>query len=123
MDIYHSIKRLVESAFEHIDNNFEPVDDAQRKEFNGLGNEIITFLNKCSEAIANDVNDFTEYANEGRSIIRRITEIRHNEMKHIRDTSASKKVDLVYITLLQESQNIIAYSIHLLNINAKFQHS
>jgi hypothetical protein len=123
MDIYHSIKRLVESAFEHIDNNFEPVDDAQRDEFDSLGKEIISFLNKCSHAITTDVTAFGEYADEGRRLIHRITEIRHNEMKHIRNTSASKKVDLVYITLLQESQNIIAYTIHLLNINAKFQHS
>ena len=123
MDIYHAIKRLVESAFEHIDNNFEPVNDAQRNEFNSLGNEIISFLNKCSHAITTDVTDFTEYADEGRRLIHRITEIRHNAMKHIRNTSASKKVDLVYITLLQESQAIIAYTIHLLNINAKFQHS
>lgn len=123
MDIYHSIKRLVESAFEHIDNNFEPIDEQQRAEYNGLGNDIITFLNSCSKAIAEDSDNFDEIANNGRMLIHRLSEIRRNEMKHIRNTSASKKVDLVYITLLQESQAIIAHSIHLVRINAKFQHS
>ena len=123
MDIYHSVKRLVESTFEHIDNNFEPVDESQYNEFNGLGNDIIAFLKKCGATIARNQNQFDEIANEGRSVIQRIKEIRRNEMEHIRQTAASKKVELVYLTFLQESQAIIAHAIHLVHVNAKFQRS
>ncbi len=123
MDIYHAIKRLVESTFEHIDNNFEPVDDNQQAEFAGLGEDIITFFKHCSLYIEKDDNQFDTIANEGRLLIRRISEIRDKEMQHIRNTSASKKVDLVYITLLQESQVIVAHTIHLIKVNSKFQHS
>ena len=121
MDIYHSVKRLVESTFEHIDNNFEPVDEAQYNECNTLGNDIIAFLKKCGEAIARNEKQFDEINNEGRNVINRIKEIRRKEMEHIRQTSASKKVELVYLTFLQESQAIIAHAIHLVHVNAKFQ--
>ena len=114
------------SIFLHVHHEMYPLHQLhgeQRAEYNGLGNDIITFLNSCSKAIAEDSDKFDEIANNGRMLIHRLSEIRRNEMKHIRNTSASKKVDLVYITLLQESQAIIAHSIHLVRINAKFQHS
>lgn len=121
MDIYHAMKRMVEQAFEHIDNNFEPVDNNQLNEFNGTGADVIAFLEKCSNAIRDNKCDLGQLSIESNNLIRRIDLIKRNEMQHIRATSASKKVDLVYLSFLQESQNIIAYSINLLKVLNKFQ--
>lgn len=121
MDIFHSMKRMVEPAFEHIDNNFEPIDEKQLTEYNGTGTDIIRYLHRCQEAIANKTIDTGELSKESNDLIRRISQIKRNEMQHIRATSASKKVDLVYLTFLQESQNIVAYTINLIKINNKFQ--
>ena len=120
MDIFHAIKRMVEPAFEHIDNNFEPINSDQLAEFNGTGQDIINFLRNCQTTIANQA-DIAPLVAESNNLIRRIATIKRNEMQHIRATSASKKVDLVYLTFLQESQNIVAYSINLLKVNKKFQ--
>lgn len=121
MDIYHSMKRLVEPSFEHIDNNFEPVNEEQLNEFNGTGNDVMAFLRKCETSIKEGMNDIDEITAESNNLIRRLSNIKRNEMQHIRATSASKKVDLVYLTLLQETQNIVAYSVNLLKVNQKFQ--
>lgn len=120
MDIFHAIKRMVEPAFEHIDNNFEPISTEQLAEFNGTGNDLVAFLRNCQQAVEKQSNIDSLIATSN-DLIRRISTIKRNEMQHIRATSASKKVDLVYLTFLQESQNIVAYSINLLKVNKKFQ--
>ena len=121
MNIYHAMKRLVEPAFEHIDNNFEPVTKEQIEVFNGTGVEIIAFLEKCHNYILGKTNNLDTLIEESNILERRLARIKRDEMQYIRATSASKKVDFVYLTLLQESQNIVAYTINLLKVNKKFQ--
>lgn len=122
MDIFHACKRMIEPAFEHINNNFEPVTDKQMEEFNGTGLEIIAFLQKCSRCIEQGSQEIDTLTIEANKIIRTLTTLKRNELRYIRITSASKKVDFVYLTFLQESQNIVAYSINLLKMSNKFQH-
>ena len=121
LDIYHAMKRMVEPTFEHIDNNFEPIDKAQADSFVGTSDRIVSFLALCKKAIEeNDENNILIY-NEGNNIIRNISNIKRDEMRHLRETSASKKADMVFLSILQESQNIVAFSINLLKVSNKFQ--
>jgi L-cysteine desulfidase len=89
--------------------------------FNGTGVEIIAFLEKCHNYILGKTNNLDTLIEESNILERRLARIKRDEMQYIRATSASKKVDFVYLTLLQESQNIVAYTINLLKVNKKFQ--
>ena len=52
------------------------------------------------------------------------TEIRvlkREEIRHMREQVSYIKVGIVYLTVIQESQNVVAYTINLLKMNQKFQ--
>ncbi len=121
LDIYHAIKRMTEPTFEHIDNNFAPIEKSQIDIFSETANRISTFLTTCRIAIENNETDDATLYQEGNQLIRTISNVKRDEMLLLREMTTSKKADMVYLIILQESQNIVAYSMNLLKVSRKFQ--
>lgn len=121
-EIVYSVGRICEPCLEHIDNNFNPLQDIQKEEFQSIATDIICFLNDCREIIdTNNYNIYSEQLTKGQSLNERLALLRKGEIKRIQGQSGSTKVTIVYLGMIQEAQNIVTYTSNLLKVSRKFQ--
>ena len=92
-ELVYSISRLCEPCLEHIDNNFNPLD-------------AIHFEEEIRRA--NDLNG-------------QLSLLKRKELQRIQSQSGSIRVSMVYLTMVQEAQNVVTYTINLMKVSRKFQ--
>lgn len=123
-EIVYSIGRICEPCLEHIDNNFSPLKQEQKEEFTHITNDIILFESACRDMIVSNVYDseaFAELINTANVLINKLALLKRSELKRIQGQTGSIKVSMVYLTVIQESQNVVAYTSNLLKVSRKFQ--
>ena len=121
-DIIHAIKRTCEPCLEHTDNNFNPLGQAQKESFGVIAQEIVHFLEKCKQVVEeNNNHELPALYNQGNILINQLGVLKREEIRQMREQMSYIKVGIVYLTVIQESQNVVAYTINLLKMNQKFQ--
>lgn len=121
-EIIFSVSRLAEPMRDHIDNNFSPLSDAQRGDFGGVSGQISAYLRDCAAMIRkNDYTGFDGLVETGAALTARLTALKKGELKRIQGQSGSTKVSMVYLTMVQETQNVVSFTINLLKVSRKFQ--
>ena len=121
-DIIHSIKRTCEPCLEHTDNNFNPLEQSQKDSFGEIAQSIVSFLEESRQSIEKDAfGDLAALYNQGNILINQLGVLKREEIRHMREQVSYIKVGIVYLTVIQESQNVVAYTINLLKMNQKFQ--
>lgn len=122
IELVYSMDRLCEPILEHTDNNFNPLDSTQKEEFNDISQQIISFIHSCREKVGS--NNFDGLENEIRDsnrINNQLSILKRDELQRIQHQSGSLKVSMVYLTMLQETQNIVTYTINIMKVSKKFQ--
>ena len=122
IELVYSMDRMCEPILEHIDNNFNPLDKTQKEEFSEISRNIIAFIHACREKV--EKNDYNELADEIRAsntINNQLSVLKKEELKRIQHQSGSIKVSMVYLTMLQETQNIVTYTMNIMKVSKKFQ--
>lgn len=123
-ELVYSVGRLCEPCLEHIDNNFRPLDTIQKGEFADVTESITYLLQNCRHKIAN--NDYEGMENEVRKaneLNGQLSHLKREELQRIQSQSGSIKVSMVYLTMVQEAQNVVTYTINLIKVSRKFQMS
>ena len=123
-EIVYSIGRISEPCLEHIDNNFNPLRDEQKNEFSHVIDEIVLFENGCRDMILSNNYDpevFNDLIARSNALINKLASFKRSELKRIQGQTGSIKVSMVYLTVIQESQNVVAYTCNLLKVSRKFQ--
>ena len=121
-ELVYSIGRLIEPCLEHIDNNFKPLDNVQKAEFSLVAEEINTFLHDVRASVGQGNYESTpETIVRAGRILNELAHLRREELKRIQSQSGSIKVSLVYLSLIQEAQNVTTYTANLLKVSRKFQ--
>ena len=121
-ELVYSIGRMVEPCLEHIDNNFNPLDDVQKKEFTVVSDQINEFIQQCSHVIeSNNYEELAKYVSTANQLNNLLSHLKREELTRIQNQSGSIKVSMVYLTMIQEAQNIVNYTINLLKVSRKFQ--
>lgn len=122
IELVYSMDRLCEPILEHTDNNFNPLDSTQKEEFNDISQQIVSFIHSCREKVGS--NNFDGLENEIRDsnrINNQLSTLKRDELQRIQHQSGSLKVSMVYLTMLQETQNIVTYTINIMKVSKKFQ--
>lgn len=121
-ELVYSIGRLIEPCLEHIDNNFNPLNNVQKAEFSIVSEEITSFVRDVRNCIENgdytSLQDFTMRANR---LNNELSHLKREELKRIQSQSGSIKVSMVYLTMIQEAQNVTTYTLNLFKVSNKFQ--
>ncbi|NDW11746.1 inorganic phosphate transporter [Bacteroides sp. 214] len=121
-ELAYSLDRMCEPILEHIDNNFTPLEVAQKEEFGVIAEEIVGLVNSCSDKLKkNDYSDFNHDIQVSNKVNNQLSGLKRIELQRIQNQSGSIKMSLVYLALLQEAQNLVTYSINLMKVNLKFQ--
>ena len=122
IELVYSMDRMCEPILEHTDNNFNPLDETQKKEFSEISQSILELIHSCREKI--EQNDYDQLEKEVRAsnvINNQLSVLKREELKRIQNQSGSIKVSMVYLTMLQETQNVVTYTINIMKVSKKFQ--
>lgn len=121
-EIVFSIRRMTEPNKEHVDNNFSPLSDVQKKDFGKMTEQIVSFLNRSSAIIEkNDYHRMDDMIAESVELTNKLTMLKKEELKRIQGQSGSTKVSMVYLNMVQEAQNVVSFTANLLKVSRKFQ--
>ena len=84
--------------------------------------EVMTMMDKVSLMIVS--GDFTgadEVLVYGNALKSQLSAVRHNQQDRIQREDSNIKVDLLYLSTLQETQELISVTRHLLRASRRFQ--
>lgn len=119
----YCLKRICEPCKEHVDNNFNPISSDCVKEFLPVREELCNLMERTKAAISQD--DYTEaddILRKGDTLKNSISALRKQQMNHMQESDTTAlKAAMVYLNILQESQELVSIWRHLLRASRFFQ--
>ena len=121
-ELVYSISRLCEPCLEHIDNNFNPLDAIQKGEFSDVSEDITYLIQQCRQKLeGNNYSNLEEDLHRANDLNSQLSHLKRQELQRIQSQTGSIKVSMVYLTMIQEAQNVVTYTINLMKVSRKFQ--
>ena len=118
----YCMKRICEPCKEHVDNNFKPLSERARNEFIPVRDEMIALMTQARDVIVSgDYDKADAILKDGDGLKVKISTLRRHQMNRIHDESVNVKTALVYLNILQESQELVSSWRHLLRASRMFQ--
>lgn len=119
----YCLRRMLDPIKEHVDNNFNPLPDEYIKEFEPMRRRINDLMQMAQNMI--DTNRYDDYRNimaEADTCKDDISLLRKRHIDRIQQTENNKmlQVSLVYLNMLQESQEFLNIMRHQLRASKKF---
>lgn len=120
--LMYCLKRICEPCKEHVDNNFNPLPEKCTKEFLPLRDELTAFILQTQGMVMSDsYEDADRVLQEGEVLKEKISCLQKLQLARVQEMDNSLKISLVYLNLLQESQELVSILRHLLRAGRKFQ--
>lgn len=119
----YCLKRICEPCKEHVDNNFNPISKDCIAEFLPIREELCQLMDRTQIVIEN--NNYAEADDilvKGDALKNKISALRKQQMNRMQEAdSTSLKASMVYLNILQESQELVSIWRHLLRASRFFQ--
>lgn len=118
----YCLKRICEPCKEHVDNNFNPLSGRAVKEFIPIRDELTILMTEARDVLANgDYEKADTILKEGDRLKEKLSMLRKQQMNRIQEKDTNIKTSLVYLNILQESQELVSTWRHLLRAGRMFQ--
>ncbi len=120
--LMYCLKRICEPCKEHVDNNFNPLPEECVTEFLPIRDKLTFLLQQTRYIIA--TSQYAEADNilqEGEALKNCLSRLHKIQMGRMQEENSSVKISLVYLNLLQESQELVSIVWHMLRASRKFQ--
>lgn len=118
----YCLKRICDPCKEHVDNNFNPLSERAVKEFIPVRDEMTSLMTRAKEIlISGDYTNADAILEEGEQLKEKLSILRKQQMNRTQEESINVKTSLVYLNILQESQELVSTWRHLLRAGRKFQ--
>ena len=119
----YCLKRMSEPCKEHVDNNFNPLSRECIEEILPMKKKIVDYLMRSERIIEDqDYDHIDALLAEEEAYKQRLSELRKAQEDRIQmDISQGLKVSLVYLNLLQETQEMLSGLRHYLRAFRRFQ--
>ena len=119
----YCLKRMCEPCKEHVDNNFNPLPAECAEEFVPIRDMLKSLLERTKDII--DKGNYGEadlVLAEGEELKTCLSRLHKMRIERMQEENSSVKLSLVYLNLLQESQELVSIMRHMLRASRKFQH-
>ena len=119
----YCLKRMSEPCKEHVDNNFNPLSRECIEEILPMKKKIVDYLMRSERIIEDqDYDHIDALRAEEEAYKQKLSELRKAQEDRIQmDISQGLKVSLVYLNLLQETQEMLSGLRHYLRAFRRFQ--
>lgn len=123
LQMIYAIERSAEVCIEHVSNNFNPMPRQYREEFLPVQVEVLDYIRQAHQLISSEkMEDVKKAKAMGKALRGKVKEMRKTQMKRThKGDKESLRVSIVYMNLLQETNEIlnnlrhlVSYSQHLL---------
>lgn len=118
----YCLKRMCDPCKEHVDNNFNPMTEEAVEEFLPIRNQLVALLQRTRNIIASGSYDVTDaILVEAENFKNCLAGLNKLQIERLQEEESSVKLSLVYLNLLQESQELLNIMRHMLCASRKFQ--
>ncbi len=119
----YCLKRLLEPIKEHVDNNFNPLPQSYLDEFAPIREKIKDLMDRSNEMLQSmQFNGYDRILIEADNVKDELSVVRkhhYDRMQSGNDTTGLK-IALVYLNIIQESQEFLSIMRHQLRAGARF---
>ena len=119
----YSLRRMLDPIKEHVDNNFNPLPEEYVKEFTPIRQKINDLMQMTAEQIETDrYENYREILAEADACKDELSVVRKKHIDRIQHTKGNTlmQISLVYLNVLQESQEFLSVMKHQLRAAKKF---
>ena len=119
----YCLKRMLEPIKEHVDNNFNPLPQLYVEEFKPLRTKIDGLMKMCEECIDEDnYENYREILDEADGCKDELSVLRKKHIDRMQESGNNDdmKINLIYLNVLQESQEFLSVMRHQLRAANKF---
>lgn len=121
--LIYTLRRMLAPIKEHVDNNFVPIPEAYVKEYEPVRQTINELMKETTDEI--ETNHYDEYRKvlaQADACKDELSVIRKSHLYRMQTSKNNKyyQVDMVYLNLLQESQQLLSNMRHQLRSAKKF---
>ena len=119
----YCLKRICEPCKEHVDNNFNPISKESIADFLPIREELCKLMESTRADIENNnYADADDILVKGDTLKNKISALRKAQMNRLQETdNTSLKAAMVYLNILQETQELVSIWRHLLRASRFFQ--
>lgn len=118
----YCLKRMCEPCKEHVDNNFNPLPESYVREFLPLRDELTALVLQVQGMImAGTYEEVGLVMEKGELLKEKFSRLQKLQLARVQEKDNSLKISLVYLNLLQESQEFVSILRHMLRASRKFQ--
>ena len=118
----YCLKRMCDPCKEHVDNNFNPLPKQCAEEFIPLRDELTTLMGQARDILMqNNYAEADKVLTDGDALKEKFSALRKLQMNRIQEEEGYENVSLVYLNLLQESQELVSVWRHLLRAGRNFK--
>ena len=119
----YCLKRICEPCKEHVDNNFNPISKESIADFLPIREELCKLMeNTRADIENNNYADADDILAKGDTLKNKISALRKAQMNRLQETdNTSLKAAMVYLNILQETQELVSIWRHLLRASRFFQ--
>ena len=119
----YCLKRMAEPCLEHVDNHFQPLPKVCINEFIPLRDTLLVLMTRAENAIKSGIyGEADRIRQECSDLKSEFSQLRQRQFDRVHEgNSGSIEISLVYLNLLQESEELASSLRHILRANDKFQ--
>ncbi len=118
----YCLKRINEPSLEHVANNFTPVSESVSGPFGSMRFDVTKIFERTIEMLeTNDYNQAEIIRRDSHELQYKLSQHRKDMLDSMQDSSTNLEAMLVYINLIQESQELIGTLRHMIRGVSKFQ--
>lgn len=119
----YCLRRMLEPVREHVDNNFNPIPEEYIHEFQPVRQKVNDLMHMTQEMISNGkYDDYRDILSEADLCRDELSTLRKGLIDHIQQSSGTQmlQVSLVYLNILQETDEFLNIMRHQLRAAKKF---
>ena len=120
----YCLRRMLDLIKEHVDNNFQPMPEEYLKEFETVRRSMNELMNHTEQMISTNRYDLYRetltIADECKDELSDLRQRHINRMQQDANAEQNLKVAILYLNILQESQELISIMRHQLRAARKF---
>lgn len=123
LQMLYAIERSTEVCVEHVGNNFNPLPSQYLDEFLPVRDEVIEYLHEAHKVILGEEHISAKKVKAmGKELRSKVKEMRKTQMKRThRSDKETFKVSIVYMNMLQETNEVLTNLRHLIGYSQNLQ--
>ena len=119
----YTLRRMLNPIKEHVDNNFYPLPKEYREEYASVKEEVdLLMMNTCEAFDKEDFGNYRSILEEADNCKTALSALRKKHIQRMQTNKDNKylHIDMVYLNLLQETQQFLSVMRHQLRSTKKF---